>query len=474
MRTILLIILLSFSGGILKAQNYSYDQQLGEKSAKQVEMMMGLYPDSVVNDYVDRIGSRLTNALGPSPFEFKFFVVDMAEPNAFALPGGYIYVSRGLLSLVNEEDELVGVMGHEMIHVTKRHSVKQMKKSILPSILMLPGALVGGLVNEDLGNVINAPISLGSELFLMNYSRRQEKEADLFGVELASEAGYNPTKLAIILNHLSEEVENLTGEAEQKSYFSSHPFTPKRVDDLNKHAQSLSWKVVAPIASDKQSLFEILRGMYVGSNPEQGIFDENKFLHPELNLSIQFPEKWKTVNVPVAVGAFEEDGNAQIILTLEDKFSSADSAANTFALKYEKMTEKKPLKNEPVLINGLKARHVSIREKNDETTVLLHSWWIHKDSLLLNVIGASLPHFEKEILDVLNSLNNLSETEKIKITGLKLNFAEANTGESIADFCQRTSNAWSVDETAIMNGIDKSKALQKGQLLKIAIETPYF
>jgi len=134
--------------------------------------MIGIYNDSALNAYVGSIGERLVDVLGDPPVDFQFKVVDMAEPNAFALPGGYIYISRGLLSLVNDEAELACVMGHEMIHVTKRHSVKQMNKSILPGILHIPGAVVG-LFNQDLGRVINAPISFGSELFLSNYSRKQ-------------------------------------------------------------------------------------------------------------------------------------------------------------------------------------------------------------------------------------------------------------------------------------------------------------
>ena len=456
------------------AQDYTYDRQIGEQSAKQVEMMIGLYPDSTLNAYVDEVGERLVVALGKSPFQFEFNVVDMAEPNAFALPGGFIYVSRGLLSLVNEEDELAGVIGHEMIHVTKRHSIKQMKKSILPSILMIPGALVGGLVNEDLGNIINAPISLGSNLFLMNYSRKQEKEADLYGVELASEAGYDPSKLAVILHHLSKEVENLTGEAEKKSYFSSHPFTPKRVEDLGEHVHSITWRSATPIAENKSILFSKLDGMYIGQNPSQGIFKDNLFLHPELNLSLQFPKDWKTVNVPAAVGAFEEKGNAQIIVTLEDQFSTADSAANVFAQKFKEWSGKDPYINDSVEINGYKSRRISVTEKQNEKVIALNSWWIQKEQYLLNIVAVSLVEFEEPVMEAVTSLKDLTEEEKQMITGLKLKSAVAQKGETISQFCERTGNALDAKETALVNGLEENSKLDEGQVLKIAIDTPYF
>ena len=161
------MFLLLFVSILQQAQDYSYDKKIGAESAVQVEQMIGIYQDSALTAYVNAIGQRLVNVLVDTPLEFRFFVVDMAEPNAFALPGGYIYVSRGLLSLVNDEAELACVIGHEMIHVIKRHAVKQMRKSILPGLLYIPGAVVG-VFNSSLGSIINAPVSLGSELFLSN------------------------------------------------------------------------------------------------------------------------------------------------------------------------------------------------------------------------------------------------------------------------------------------------------------------
>ena len=112
---------------------------------------MGLVPDKELTGYVNSIGNRLVAALDENPFEFHFYVADDPIPNAFALPGGYVYLTRGILSLITTEDELACVMGHEIIHVTRRHSVRQMKTSILPNLLELRGNIVGTVVNEDLG-----------------------------------------------------------------------------------------------------------------------------------------------------------------------------------------------------------------------------------------------------------------------------------------------------------------------------------
>ncbi|MFB3041912.1 MAG: M48 family metalloprotease, partial [Candidatus Poribacteria bacterium] len=234
--------LLSFlltSSSISFCQSIELDKKLGAENAKIVEVQIGLYPDEAITEYVRSIGNRLVAALDDNPFEFQFHIADDPIPNAFALPGGYVYVTRGILSLMTTEDELACVMAHEIIHVIKRHSVKQMRSSFLPRLLELPGVIVGTVVNEDLGKLLNMPIIISNSLLLSSYSRKHETESDTKGIELASKVGYDPTAMTAILVRLSQAVEVLTNEKEKKSYFSSHPYTPDRVNDINKTASRL-------------------------------------------------------------------------------------------------------------------------------------------------------------------------------------------------------------------------------------------
>jgi predicted Zn-dependent protease len=396
----------------------------------------------------------------------------MAEPNAFALPGGYIYISRGLLSLVNDEAELAGVMGHEMIHVTKRHSVKQMKKSILPGILHIPGAVVG-IFNQNLGRLINTPVSFGSELFLSNYSRKQESEADKYGIKLASQAGYDPSKLAVILNNLSKDVERLTGEEEKKSYFSSHPLTPKRIDRIEKELTNLNWTNKAPIAADKQSLYAKLDEMYVGQNPQQGIFQENVFMHADLDLAIKFPKKWNTVNVPIAVGAVQPEGEAQIIFLADDSIKSPDSVSMAFASLLREKYDIQPNKNKSMVINGFEAYVVSFRDDSGTKPVDYQIYWVRTENMMFNVMGVSYSNHTESVTAIVNSMRKLSDAEKSGITGLKIRVAKAQNGETIEELSSRTNNSWDVKTTALMNDIDSTTFLKEVQVLKIAVEESY-
>jgi len=456
------------------AQDLSYDKKMGAQAALQVEQSIGIYHDSALTAYVNQVGNRLVEALGDGPFEFKFFVVDMAVPNAFALPGGYIYVSRGLLSLVNDEAELAGVIGHEMIHVTKRHSVKQMKKSIFPGLLHIPGAIIG-VFNSDLGKAINTPISLGSELFLSNYSRKQESESDELGIKLASKAGYDPTKLADILNSLSTDVELLTGEEEKKSYFSSHPITPKRVEDIDKEIPKLGdWTEKESIAPNKATLYSKFEGMVLGQNPAQGIFEENVFKHPDLNLAITFPEEWQTVNVPVAVGAAQEDGEAQLVFVVDNSNATPDSLGIAMAELIEKEYKIKPKENKALTINGFPAYMVTLIDASGKQPVEIQVYWLKANEVLFNIVGMSYLKYSGTMFNTVSSLQSLTEEEKQNISSKKLHAATALENETLEAFSKRTNNSWDKKTTAVKNGIESSTVLKEGQVLKIAVKEPYF
>jgi predicted Zn-dependent protease len=239
--SLLLLTLILLHSGISVAQSIELDKKLGAENAKLVEVQIGLVNDKELTGYVQSVGNRLIAELDNNPFEFQFHIADDPIPNAFALPGGYVYVTRGILSLITTEDELACVMGHEIIHVIRRHSVRQMRSSILPHMLELPGAIVGTVVDEDLGNLLNTPITTSNRLLLSSYSRKHETESDTRGIELASKAGYDPNAMATILERLSLAVEVITNEKEKKSYFDDHPFTPDRVNKINKTSSKLSW-----------------------------------------------------------------------------------------------------------------------------------------------------------------------------------------------------------------------------------------
>ncbi len=131
-RSLFFILILLYLVSSSNAQDLSIDRKLGEDGKKMIESSMGIYVDAPKGKILSEMGTKLANQLENKLFDYQFFIIDMGEPNAFALPGGYIFATRGILALANSEDELAGVIGHEIIHSNNRHSIKQQKKGILP------------------------------------------------------------------------------------------------------------------------------------------------------------------------------------------------------------------------------------------------------------------------------------------------------------------------------------------------------
>ena len=188
-------VLLQMSFFDVAAQS-KLEDKIGKTTLASVERTYGFYDNPALLAYVESIGKKLEAALpDPPPFAFQYFLVDTPEPNAFATAGGYVFVNRGIFPLLDTEDELAGILGHEFTHVLLHHSTKKMRRNILPAILEVPGNLLGTLHSELLGNLINMPIELTSKTADAAFSRKQEKAADTYGIQIASRAGYDPAGL---------------------------------------------------------------------------------------------------------------------------------------------------------------------------------------------------------------------------------------------------------------------------------------
>ena len=215
------------------------EKKIGAEEAKKVETQMGLLDDRQFLPYLDALGQRLAKESPRQDVTHQFHVVDMAEPNAFALPGGYVYVTRGLLALVNSEDELAGVVGHEIGHVAARHTVQKISRQGPFAVVFGVASGLAGIVSPLAANIIGGVGDLTQGLLFSPYSRSQETEADRVGQEMAAQAGWDPAALSTFLNTLEREVDLMSKEPRKPSFFDSHPATPDRVKKTAEHAKEL-------------------------------------------------------------------------------------------------------------------------------------------------------------------------------------------------------------------------------------------
>jgi predicted Zn-dependent protease len=443
------------------------DIEQGNQVARQVEQQIGLYALPSAQTWVQGVGQRLVTVANDPRWKFSFQIVDQAEPNAFAIPGGGIYVSRGLLTLINREDELAGVLGHEIAHVTERHSARQQRRGILPGLLSLPGNIVGGLINEDLGALINSPIKGLSSFGLSRYGRGQETDSDRIGTATSAGSGYDPLALAVILDSLNRDATIKTGEQRKSSIFDSHPMTETRLSDIQKRAPKLKRASQPPLVADTASLYRLLDGMWWGQNPEAGVIEHDRFSHPTMGFTVTFPRGWQHGNTPSAATSTHPKQEAMFVLGIDPSNSEPHVAGETFVRKMrtEKKAEPTSIRTTPV--DGKPVYVATYTDRSSREPLYLHFVWARMAGQTYHFIGMGAERHQETLRTVALSLRPLTDAERRAITGKRLRVATAHAGESIEQFSFRTGNAWTPTYTALVNGLAVNAQLTDNQPLKI-------
>lgn len=468
-KNILAILIITGCSANLTAQNLGLDSNLGYKNAQTVAAEMILYQDVEKTAYIQKVGDRLISNLEKPLFKYQFHIIADPIPNAFALPGGYIYVTTGLILLLDNEDELACILGHEIIHSNNRHAIKQLKKSIIPKSLEIPGELLG-IITPTLGAIVNAPLKGLNSLLFASYSKHSENEADKLGTDLAAKSGYDPIALNTILDRLSVSLEMLSGEKEKKSYLSNHPYTPKRVERISKNATELKWTKKESYTTNIAKEFE---GILIGSSPKSGIINKNIFSHPSLNFRIDFPKDWKLENTNEAVGAYTKDEKGMLAITIANKQVSPKDAAKTYMSGLHPKKKSLIIKSDTVTFNGLQAYLVILENTKGKDVANAYIAWVKLDSTLISITGLTTSKYNTTTYNAIKSIAPLSKKDQENLTFKTLKVVSAKENENIKELSKRSSNTLSIKETTLINAIKGDEQLTKDMSIKIAVETPY-
>ncbi len=447
------------------------EQELGAEEAKKVEEGMGFADDSGFTPFLDQLGQRLAEQSPRKNVTFQFHIVDMAEPNAFALPGGFIYVSRGLLALTNSEGELAGVVGHEIGHVAGKHAVQRISKQA--PVAMLFGLVSGitGLVSPVVGDLIGGIGDLAQSAIFSPYSRSQETEADAVGQQIAAAAGWDPLELSTFLANLEREVALHEKGPRKPSFFDSHPATPERVADTARHAKALVRAMRDPISPTRDAYLARLNGVVVGQRAANGIFRESAFLHPDLNIFVQFPEKWSHENSRERIVAASPKGDAAVAFEAvakgDDPLEGARVLGKAKQIDLVKRTES-------ITINGLPAARATVPADGRAHAVVT---WIAHGGLIYQFVTITQTEqagaFQPLLETVTHSFRPLTAAERAGITEKRIRLFTAHEGETIEALSSRAHSAWKAEEVAVANGLVPAAQLHGGQTLKVAVEERY-
>ena len=459
--------------GEVGLQSVEADRELGQQVAKEVEAEIGLVEDSALTGYLDAVGRRLAAVYPDRRFQYTFQMVDQAEPNAFAAPGGAVYVSRGLFALLGSEEELGNVLGHEMIHVSRRHTAQQLARSRTPVLLGLPGQVVGRVLSRDLGAIINAPVSTLGSAFIAKHSREDEFEADRLGQQLAAQSGYDPGALATIMDRLEQEDRVRAGEERRPSFLDTHPTTPDRVGRLGRDAQAIAWSRQPGVARDATEFLRRLDGLLVGANPSEGVIQGRRFLHPVLDFSLTFPDGWKAMNTRQALVAMTPKKEALLALGVLPETIEPGKAAAAMTRAMEEEFRIRPTRSEAVRLGQLPAHVLTYTDRTGREPMDLHFLWVAYSEKTYQFIALAPERYRAALREVALSFQPLTAAERASFTETRLRVVPARTGETLERLSARTRNVWDAQTTAVMNGRTPARPLAEGQLVKIGVPQPY-
>lgn len=341
----------------------SQEASVGATEHQKVQQTYGDFVTGPVADYVSRIGQKVAANTERSDVQYQFFVLDSPVVNAFAIPGGYVYISRGLLALSNSEAELAAVIGHEIGHITARHAASRMSQGMLAG---LGAAVLGAATGSD---AVGQIATVGSDLYIKSYSRDQEHQSDELGVRYISRSGYDPKAMAQFLSNLDAQTKldkRIAGqeEGEGMNYFSTHPVTSERIA----RASSVAAGYPAGANVDNNDVYlSMLNGLTYGDSEEQGFIRGENFYHPRMGFMFSVPSGFVLNNTPSEVVATHSGGSVIILDSGRD-----DQGRDPLAyLTQNWMKANPPTGAESITVNGLRAATAAFAGSVNNQSVII-------------------------------------------------------------------------------------------------------
>ncbi len=460
-----------FTGG-MSAED---EARLGyQEHQKILPQFGGAYDDPALGApalgaYVASIGNLLARTSETPNLAFTFTVLDTPMVNAFALPGGYVYVTRGLLALADNEAEVAGVLAHEIGHVTARHSAERYGQTVAANIFGLGlGLLLGsGPVTDIYG--------AAAGVALRSYSREQEYESDLLGVRYMARAGYDPTAMASFLSRLrahgllESELRGAPGKTDRFDIMQTHPRTADRIERAIRQAGA---KTVAEPMTARDLYLGKIDGMLYGDDPKQGFVRGRRFLHPELRFAFEVPRGFRLFNSPMRVTARGPEG-AVVVFERARKPSRAPILAY---LTQDWAGGVDLSEVERLVINGMQAATGRTRGRSRSGRVDLRLVAIRYDARsIYHMLFVTPPKLTGPLARALRettySFRRLSATEAARLKPLRLAIHRVRAGESAATIAGRLPYAdLRLRRFLVLNGIAPGAKLPTGNKVKVVSE----
>ena len=438
---------------------------IGQQQDAEIRREMGVYNDPQLQRYVSDIGQELARNSHRPNLPWTFTIVDSPAINAFALPGGYIYVTRGVLAYLDDESELAGVLGHEIGHVTARHAAQAYTRQAQANLGLTILSIFVPTTRPfaDLG-------ATGLGVLFLKHGREAELEADRLGVEYGSGAGYDPSGVPRFLSTLARV--NAMSERGVPNWLSTHPDPGSRVTKAEPVAGNFMSADAKKVNHDQY--LERIQGLVFGDNPKDGVVRGNEFLHPLLRIGVKFPEGWELTNTPDAVMA-QEPGTEHFMVLQEVEQPRGRSVGDA-AVMAMRQAGYTVVDGSMQKINGQDA-HVGLYRGTAKGAgkVMMRAAHIAVGRQLYVVAGfapeSEFALVDRDIAPSVQTFRQLSMSEASSVRPNRLDFYVVRQGDSWQSIAARHSKGFINAATlAIMNDREVSTQPQPGDRVKIVVE----
>jgi predicted Zn-dependent protease len=435
---------------------------MGREYDPQIVQAFGLHEDEKLQAFIEQKGQEMAAISHRSNLEYEFKILDSPILNAFAVPGGYVYFTRGIMAHFNNEAEFAGVLGHEIGHIAARHTVQQQSRNVLAQV----GVLAGVIAMPELAQFLD-PASQALGLLFLKYGRDAERESDRLGVEYSTKVGYDAREMAGFFRTLERQQER-AGGGSLPDFLSTHP-SPA---DRNKRVAELAaeWQQKENLQDpsvNRDSYLRMIEGMIYGEDPRQGFLENNTFYHPELRFMYNTPAGWQYRNSPQEVQLSPKEGDALLRLTLvsgENLRSAAEAQVKQYQLEVEKVEERK--------INGLDAVQVSAVQNQEQGAVRVEFFIYSFQNRFYLLLGAAqdsnFTKYSAVFLSTFESFAELKDSEKLNRQPDRIRLVKVEREMTLKEFlAQQQIPEDKHEELAILNGLEFQDRLISGMLLKL-------
>lgn len=444
---------------------------MGKQADPDVINFFGLYEDQKLQKFIDKKGQEMADISHRSELEWSFKIVDSPVVNAFALPGGYVYFTRGILAYFNNEAEFAGVLGHEIGHVTARHSAKQYSKSMLAQV----GLVAGMVISPEFAQFANVA-QQGVGLLFLKFGRDAERQSDRLGVEYSTKIGYDAEEMAeffLTLNRLSLRSES----APVPAFLSTHPDPEDRFENVK--ALAAKWRQKVPGTELKENRNEYLRmidGMVYGEDPRQGFVENNNFYHPVLKFQFPIPGDFTFQNTPQQVQMAHKNGKSIMLLQLAPG-ESLEAAAQDFLQKNQLQlieSEKINVSGIPgiALLSATQQQQQQTQQQQQQQNLRILTYLLQYGGNIYSFMGVSSEADFNTYYPVFNSVFSnfkpLTDQALINRQPERIRIKTATVGGTMAQVLARHNvKDERIEELSLLNGMEPGDRVEKGLLFKV-------